>query len=95
MGNHMGSCGNISWIILPIGVSLYLLPHFGTFYSNIPISVLIPIFLFGCMWGIGSVSYGLTMRYLGMSLWPAPQNPPLPNQKPFRFSLSPQPSPER
>jgi predicted anti-sigma-YlaC factor YlaD len=25
-------------------------------------------FLFGCMWGIGNVNYGLTMRYLGMSL---------------------------
>ena len=25
-------------------------------------------FLFGCMWGVGNVSYGLTMRYLGMSL---------------------------
>ncbi len=24
--------------------------------------------LFGAMWGIGNVSYGLTMRYLGMSL---------------------------
>ncbi len=24
--------------------------------------------LFGAMWGIGNVSYGLTMRYMGMSL---------------------------
>ena len=24
--------------------------------------------MFGCMWGVGNVSYGLTMRYLGMSL---------------------------
>ena len=24
--------------------------------------------LFGAMWGVGNVSYGLTMRYLGMSL---------------------------
>ena len=24
--------------------------------------------LFGAMWGVGNVSYGLTMRHLGMSL---------------------------
>lgn len=60
--------GIFSWIILPIGVSLMLLPHFGAFYASFSWSVLIPVFLFGCMWGIGNVNYGLTMRYLGMSL---------------------------
>ncbi|VFS71381.1 L-rhamnose-H(+) transport protein [Raoultella planticola] len=25
-------------------------------------------FLFGAMWGIGNINYGLTMRYLGMSM---------------------------
>lgn len=60
--------GIFSWVMLPVGVSFYLLPHFVAFYASIPASVLVTIFLFGCMWGIGSVSYGLTMRYLGMSL---------------------------
>jgi len=60
--------GIFSWILFPIGVSLVLLPNFGAFYSGIPWAVLIPVFLFGCMWGIGNINYGLTMRYLGMSL---------------------------
>src|SRR6185312_5368682 len=60
--------GFFSWILLPIGVSLILLPDFQAFYSGIDSSVLMKAFLFGCMWGIGNVSYGLTMRYLGMSL---------------------------
>jgi L-rhamnose-H+ transport protein len=60
--------GIFSWVILPIGVSLMLLPNFGAFYAGIPWAVLIPVFLFGCMWGVGNVNYGLTMRYLGMSL---------------------------
>jgi L-rhamnose-H+ transport protein len=30
--------------------------------------VVLKAFLFGAMWGVGNVSYGLTMRYLGMSL---------------------------
>ena len=60
--------GIFSWILLPIGVSLMLLPHFTAFYAGISWDVLIPVFLFGCMWGIGNVNYGLTMRYLGISL---------------------------
>lgn len=60
--------GLFSWILLPIGVSLFLLPNFAAFYSAISSSVLLKVFLFGCMWGIGNVNYGLTMRYMGMSL---------------------------
>lgn len=60
--------GFFSWILLPIGVSLILLPDFLAFYGGIDGNVLMKAFLFGCMWGIGNVSYGLTMRYLGMSL---------------------------
>lgn len=60
--------GIFSWILLPLAVSLLLLPHFFAFYAAIPARVLLLTFLFGCMWGIGNVNYGLTMRYLGMSL---------------------------
>jgi L-rhamnose-H+ transport protein len=60
--------GLFSWILLPIGVSLLLLPDFGGFYASIGPSVLWKVALFGAMWGVGNVSYGLTMRHLGMSL---------------------------
>ncbi|MFZ1086827.1 MAG: L-rhamnose/proton symporter RhaT [Terracidiphilus sp.] len=60
--------GIFSWVILPISVSLLLLPSFWGFYGGIDHAVLLHAFLFGCMWGVGNVSYGLTMRYLGMSL---------------------------
>ena len=60
--------GIFSWVLLPIGVSYLLLPHFGTFYGSIPSGVLLKMALFGAMWGVGNVSYGLTMRHLGMSL---------------------------
>ena len=60
--------GFFSWILLPIGVSLLLLPDFGGFYASMPVSLLLKVALFGAMWGIGNVSYGLTMRHLGMSL---------------------------
>jgi L-rhamnose-H+ transport protein len=60
--------GFFSWILLPISVSLFLLPNFGAFYASIPSGVLWKVALFGAMWGVGNVNYGLAMRHLGMSL---------------------------
>src|ERR1700733_15356733 len=60
--------GIFSWVLLPIGVSLILLPNFHNFYAEMGPSLLLKVALFGAMWGVGNVSYGLTMRYLGMSL---------------------------
>jgi L-rhamnose-H+ transport protein len=57
-----------SWILLPISVSLYLLPEFHSYYASMGTPLLMRVALFGAMWGVGNVSYGLTMRYLGMSL---------------------------
>ncbi|MGD0912719.1 MAG: L-rhamnose/proton symporter RhaT [Terracidiphilus sp.] len=60
--------GLFSWILLPIGMSLVVLPHFSAFYAGIDPHLMLKVALFGAMWGVGNVSYGLTMRYLGMSL---------------------------
>lgn len=60
--------GFFSWIVLPWSISALLLPDFWAYYSSFSFSTLLPVFLFGAMWGIGNVNYGLTMRYLGMSL---------------------------
>jgi len=60
--------GIFSWILLPIGVSLLLLPDFRGFYASMGPDLLLKVALFGAMWGVGNVSYGLTMRYMGMSL---------------------------
>jgi L-rhamnose-H+ transport protein len=60
--------GFFSWILLPISVSFLLLPDFHGFYASIAPNVLLKVALFGAMWGVGNVSYGLTMRHLGISL---------------------------
>ena len=57
--------GIVSWIILPWAISALLLPNFWAYYSSFSLSTLLPVFLFGAMWGIGNINYGLTMRYLG------------------------------
>lgn len=60
--------GMFSWIILPWSISIALLPDFFGYYAQFSYAVLVPVFLFGAMWGIGNINYGLTMRYLGMSM---------------------------
>jgi hypothetical protein len=60
--------GVMSWLILPWAVSAVLLPHFWAYYTSFSASQLLPVFLFGAMWGVGNINYGLTMRYLGMSM---------------------------
>jgi len=60
--------GFFSWILLPISVSFLLLPSFTGFYGSIDPHILLKVALFGAMWGVGNVSYGLTMRHLGISL---------------------------
>lgn len=60
--------GIVSWIILPWTVSALLLPDFWAYFRSFDIATLLPVFLFGAMWGIGNINYCLTIRYLGMSM---------------------------
>ena len=60
--------GIFSWILLPITMSFILLPNFHAFYASLDPALMLKVALFGAMWGVGNVSYGLTMRHLGMSL---------------------------
>ena len=60
--------GTVSWLILPWTISAMLLPDFWGYFYSFNASTLLPVFLFGAMWGIGNINYGLTMRYLGMSM---------------------------
>ena len=60
--------GLISWILLPWTLCYIVLPHFHSFYASFDSGLLIKVALYGAMWGVGNVSYGLTMRHLGISL---------------------------
>jgi L-rhamnose-H+ transport protein len=60
--------GFFSWILLPLTMSFILLPNFPAFYASLSPRLMLTVALFGAMWGVGNVTYGLTMRHLGMSL---------------------------
>ena len=60
--------GIFSWVIAPWVLGFLLVPHLTSIIGEQPFSVLGWTFFWGMMWGFGGLTYGLTMRYLGMSL---------------------------
>jgi len=60
--------GVFSWIIAPLGVALAIVPDLRQLLANAPLNSIIWTYLFGVLWGIGGLTFGLSMRYLGLSL---------------------------
>lgn len=60
--------GIFSWIIAPWVLALIIVPHLTQVLGQQPFSVLGWTFFWGILWGFGGLTYGLTMRYLGLSL---------------------------
>jgi L-rhamnose-H+ transport protein len=60
--------GLFAWIIVPILVAQIAVPNLWSVLTNAPINNIIWSYIFGVLWGIGGLTFGLTMRYLGMSL---------------------------
>jgi L-rhamnose-H+ transport protein len=60
--------GLFSWLIVPPLAAALTLPGFKEIIGNTDSSVLILTYVMGVLWGIGGLSYGLGIRYLGMSL---------------------------
>lgn len=58
----------IAWILMPLGAALYATSHLFEVYSASPPGVLAVTFGLGVVWGIGQLMFGLSMRYLGLSL---------------------------
>ncbi|HWQ54376.1 MAG TPA: L-rhamnose/proton symporter RhaT [Bryobacteraceae bacterium] len=60
--------GFFSWIIAPWALALILTNDVRAVLGEAPGSSLFWTYIFGVMWGMGGLTFGLTMRYLGMSL---------------------------
>lgn len=61
--------GGISaWLIVPLILTAVTVPGFSEIIKSAPQNVLGFVFLFGVLWGIGGLTFGLGIRYLGMSL---------------------------
>lgn len=60
--------GIFSWIIAPWIVALLLTNNLPGVLAATPGRTLFWCFFFGLLWGVGGLTFGLTMRYLGLSL---------------------------
>lgn len=60
--------GIFSWIIAPWVIALLLTRNLLSVLGAASGSTLFWCFFFGLLWGIGGLTFGLTMRYLGLSL---------------------------
>ena len=60
--------GVFSWIVCPVLLASLLTEDVWGVLRDQPWSTLGWTYLFGALWGFGGLTFGLTMRYLGMSL---------------------------
>src|SRR5690606_1004763 len=60
--------GIFSWLIVPPLAAYITIPDFGNIIREASSDILKFTFIFGVLWGIGGLTYGLGVRYLGVSL---------------------------
>mgnify|MGYP005855009187 CR=1 FL=1 len=60
--------GLFSWLIVPPLAAYLTVPDFTSIIAEASPQILFITFMMGLLWGIGSLTYGLGIRFLGMSL---------------------------
>src|ERR1700709_2463645 len=60
--------GLFSWLIVPPLAAYLTIPGFMDIIKSTSTSTLATTYLMGLLWGIGGLTYGLGVRYLGVSL---------------------------
>ena len=60
--------GLFTWVIMPWVIAYFTVPELITIIQEAPSQSLFWTFLFGICWGVGNLTFGLSLRYLGMSL---------------------------
>src|SRR6202012_5451565 len=60
--------GLFSWLIIPPLAAWLTIPHFTEIIKETNGQILLLTYFFGLLWGIGGLTYGLGVRYLGVSL---------------------------
>src|ERR1700760_2039722 len=60
--------GIFSWLIVPPLAAWLTIPHFSEIIAATNGKILFLTYFFGILWGIGGLTYGLGVRYLGVSL---------------------------
>jgi L-rhamnose-H+ transport protein len=60
--------GIAAWIVAPMVLALLLVPHLFTILHAAPTASIYYACFWGVMWGVGGLTFGLSIRYLGIAL---------------------------
>ncbi|HTE07310.1 MAG TPA: L-rhamnose/proton symporter RhaT, partial [Flavitalea sp.] len=60
--------GFFSWLIIPLLAASLTVPNFMEIIRSTDGHVIFWTYFMGVLWGIGGLTFGLAMRYLGLSL---------------------------
>ncbi len=60
--------GFAAWIVAPSAIASIFVPHLAQILRAAPPEVLLRSFVWGVLWGIGGLTFGLSIRYLGIGL---------------------------
>ena len=60
--------GVFSWLLMPTLMASLLVPDLGAVLGSASGSTRFWAYFFGALWGVGGLTFGLTMRYLGIAL---------------------------
>ena len=55
-------------VLLPVVLGPVLVTDFFGVYASVPFSKLLPVLIFGFLWGLGSMTLGLSFSFIGLSL---------------------------
>ncbi|MEP0367035.1 MAG: L-rhamnose/proton symporter RhaT [Cyclobacteriaceae bacterium] len=60
--------GVMAWVVAPLVMASITVPNLVEVLSSAPTATKFWTYFFGILWGIGGLTFGLSMRYLGVSL---------------------------
>ena len=60
--------GIFSWLVAPIIGAVFICPGLPDVFREAPLSSLFWTYAFGVLWGVGGLTFGMSVRYLGQSL---------------------------
>src|ERR1700749_2609181 len=60
--------GVAAWIVAPMVLALLLVPHLFVILNVAPSASIYYACFWGVMWGVGGLTFGLSIRYLGIAL---------------------------
>lgn len=60
--------GIVSWIVAPWIFAAFTVPELGVILKNSPLDAVLNTIVFGLFWGVGGLTFGLSMRFLGVAL---------------------------